>query len=135
MLNFILRLYFMLIWFNVSDGFFATPSIGDIAIDQRDPNIVYVGTGTDGLRSNIIEGKGMYKSIDAGATWEFMGLKNTAHIGAVEIHPNNHNVVFVAAIGNAFKPNSERGVYRTKNGGKSWEKVLFISGAFVTFQV
>ncbi len=114
-------------WKNVSDGYFATPSIGDVAVDQKDPNIVYVGTGSDGLRSNVITGKGMYKSVDAGETWEFVGLKNTGHIGAVEIHPTDNNTVFVAAIGNAFAANSERGVYRTKDGGKSWEKVLFIS--------
>ncbi|MDW3196266.1 MAG: hypothetical protein R8G66_28090 [Cytophagales bacterium] len=114
-------------WKNVSDGFFATPSIGDIAVDQKDPNIVYVGTGSDGLRSNVITGKGMYKSVDAGESWEFIGLKNTGHIGAVEIHPSDNNTVFVAAIGNAFAPNPERGVFRTKDGGKTWEKVLFIS--------
>lgn len=114
-------------WENVSDGFFATPSIGDIGVDQNDPNIVYVGTGSDGLRSNVITGKGMYKSVDAGTSWEFIGLKNTGHIGAVEIHPSDNNTVFVAAIGNAFSPNPERGVFRTKDGGKTWEKVLFIS--------
>lgn len=114
-------------WKNVSDGYFATPSIGAIAVDQSDPNIVYVGTGSDGLRSNVIAGKGMYRSVDAGATWEFIGLKNVGQIGAVEIHPDNSNIVFVAAIGNAFKPNSERGVFKTVDGGKSWEKVLFIS--------
>ncbi len=114
-------------WNNVSDGFFETPSIGDIAIDQRDPNIVYVGTGSDGLRSNVIPGKGMYKSIDGGENWQHIGLRNTGHIGAVEIHPQNHNIVFVAAIGNAFAPNSERGVYKTVDGGRSWSKVLFIS--------
>ena len=114
-------------WDNVSDGFFATPSIGDIAIDQRDPNVVYVGTGTDGLRSNIITGKGVYKSLDAGKTWDFVGLKNTGHIGAVEMHPDDNNTVFVAAIGNAFVPNTERGVFRTQDGGKTWKKVLYIS--------
>jgi photosystem II stability/assembly factor-like uncharacterized protein len=114
-------------WANVSDGFFATPSIGAIRVAQNDPNIVYVGTGSDGLRSNVITGKGVYKSVDAGKTWRHIGLDKTGQIGAVEIHPTNHNVVFVAAIGNAFAPNPERGVFRTKDGGKSWEKVLFIS--------
>jgi photosystem II stability/assembly factor-like uncharacterized protein len=114
-------------WHNVSDGYFSTPSIGAIRVAQNDPNIVYVGTGSDGLRSNVITGKGVYKSVDAGKSWKHIGLDKTGHIGAVEIHPENHNVVFVAAIGNAFAPNPERGVFRTKDGGKSWEKVLFIS--------
>ncbi|MFT4740650.1 MAG: photosystem II stability/assembly factor-like uncharacterized protein, partial [Marivirga sp.] len=96
-------------WNNVSDGFFKTPSIGAIAIDQKDPNIVYVGTGTDGLRSNVIEGYGVYKSNDGGTTWQHIGLPNVGQIGAVEIHPDNHNIVYVAAVGNAFKSNAERG--------------------------
>ena len=114
-------------WQVVSDGYFATPSIGDIAIAQNDPNIVYVGTGSDGLRSNVITGKGMYKSVDGGATWEHIGLTGTGHIGAVEIDPTNHNVVWVAAIGQAFAPNEERGVYKTADGGHTWERVLYIS--------
>lgn len=114
-------------WQNVSDGFFTTPSIGAIAVDQNDPNVVYVGTGSDGLRSNVIAGKGVYKSVDAGKTWQFVGLKNVGQIGAVEIHPDNNNIVYVAAIGNAFAPNPERGIFKTVDGGKTWEKVLFVS--------
>jgi len=114
-------------WNNVSDGYFETPSIGDIAVAQNDANIVYVGTGSDGLRSNIIVGKGMYKSIDGGETWDHIGLRQTGHIGAVEIDPTDHNVVWVAAIGQAFNANDERGVYKTADGGQTWEKVLFIS--------
>ena len=114
-------------WENVSDGFFDTPSIGSISVDQKDPNIVYVGTGTDGLRSNVIEGKGMYKSIDAGKTWKHIGLEKVGQIGAVEIHPDNHNIVYVAAIGNPFTPNPERGVYKTTDGGETWSKVFYIS--------
>lgn len=114
-------------WNVVSDGYFETPSIGDIAVAQNDANIVYVGTGSDGLRSNVITGKGMYKSIDGGATWEHIGLRETGHIGAVEIDPTNHNIVWVAAIGQAFNANEERGVYKTGDGGKSWNKVLYIS--------
>ena len=114
-------------WSNVSDGFFETPSIGAIEVAVNDPNIVYVGTGSDGIRSNIITGKGMYKSIDGGETWEHIGLDNVGQIGAVEIDPNNNNIVWVAAIGNAFKSNSERGIYKTMDGGISWEKVLFVS--------
>ncbi|MDX1665845.1 MAG: hypothetical protein R3350_01375, partial [Saprospiraceae bacterium] len=92
-----------------------------------DPDIIYVGTGSDGMRSNVITGKGVYKSTDAGKKWSFVGLEKTGQIGAVEIHPNDPNTVFVAAIGQAFGPNSERGVYRTKDGGESWEQVLFIA--------
>ena len=114
-------------WKNISDKYFETPSIGAIRVAQNDPNIVYVGTGSDGLRSNVITGKGVYKSIDAGKSWKNIGLRKTGHIGAVEIHPTDHNIVFVAAIGQAFAPNLERGVYRTKDGGISWEKVLHIS--------
>lgn len=114
-------------WKNISDGYFETPSIGAISVAQNDPNLIYVGTGSDGLRSNVITGKGVYKSIDAGKSWTHIGLKKTGQIGAVEIHPTDNQTVFVAAIGQAFQANSERGVYRTKNGGKDWEKVLFIS--------
>lgn len=114
-------------WKNVSDGFFSTPSIGSIEVAQNDPNVVYVGTGTDGLRSNTIEGRGMYKSIDGGENWEFIGLKDVGQIGAVRIHPLNHNIVYVAAIGKAFKASPERGIYKTTNGGKTWQKILFIS--------
>jgi photosystem II stability/assembly factor-like uncharacterized protein len=114
-------------WNNISDGFFETPSIGAIEVATNDPNIVYAGTGSDGLRSNVISGKGVYKSIDAGKTWEHIGLRNVGQIGAVEIDPTNNNIVWVAAIGNAFKANEERGIYKTVDGGQNWEKVFFIS--------
>lgn len=114
-------------WKNVSDGYFSTPSIGAISVAQNDPNIVYVGTGSDGLRSNVISGKGMYKSIDAGETWTPIGLDKVGQIGAVRIHPDNHNIVYVAAIGQAFNENINRGVYKTTDGGRSWQKVLYIS--------
>jgi len=114
-------------WSNVSDGYFATPSTGSIDVAPSDPNTVYVGTGSDGMRSNVITGKGVYKSTDAGKKWAHIGLEKTGQIGAVEVHPDNPDVVFVAAIGNAFAPNEERGVFRTKDGGKTWEKVLYIT--------
>jgi len=114
-------------WNNVSDGYFATPSIGDIAVAQNDANIVYVGTGSDGLRSNVIAGKGAYKSMDGGKTWTHIGLDNTGQIGAVEIDPRSNDTVYVAAIGSAFSPNEDRGLYKTTDGGATWEKVLYIS--------
>ncbi|NOS55454.1 MAG: glycosyl hydrolase, partial [Cyclobacteriaceae bacterium] len=111
-------------WKNVSDGFFQTPSIGAMQVVQHNPKIVYVGTGSDGIRSNVILGKGVYKSLDAGKTWKNIGLAKVGQIGAVEIHPRHADTVFVAAIGQPFQPNKERGVYRTRNGGKTWEQVL-----------
>ncbi len=114
-------------WKNISDGFFDTPSIGAIEVADNDANIIYVGTGSDGLRSNVIAGKGLYKSIDAGDTWEHIGLRKAGQIGAVEIDPTNSNVVWVAAIGNAFRANPERGIYKSTDGGQNWQKVLFIS--------
>ncbi len=114
-------------WSNISDGYFATPSIGAIRVAAYDPNVVYVGTGSDGMRSNVITGKGVYKSTDAGKTWEHVGLENTGQIGAVEIDPYNPDIAYVAAIGNAFAPNEERGIYKTMDGGKNWEKVLYIA--------
>jgi photosystem II stability/assembly factor-like uncharacterized protein len=114
-------------WKNISDGFFSTPSIGAISVAQNDPNIVYVGTGSDGLRSNVIAGKGIYKSIDGGENWKHIGLENVGQIGAVRIHPDNHNILYVAAIGQAFNDNPERGIYKTTDGGRSWKKVLYVS--------
>lgn len=114
-------------WSNVSDGFFATPSIGDIAVSQSDANVLYVGTGSDGLRSNVILGKGVYKSNDAGTTWTHLGLDAVGQIGAVEIDPRNNNVAWVAAIGQPFRANDERGVYKTEDGGQSWNRVFSIS--------
>lgn len=114
-------------WKNVSDGYFSTPSIGDINVFQPNPKIVYVGTGSDGIRSNIIIGKGVYKSTDAGKTWKHIGLEKVGQIGAVEIHPTHSDTVFVAAIGQPFNPNKERGVYRTHDGGKTWQQVLYLA--------
>ena len=114
-------------WHNVSDGYFKSPSIGAINVYQKNPNIVYVGTGSDGLRSNIIVGKGIYRSEDAGKTWDHLGLENVGQIGAVEIHPNDPNTIYVAAIGQPFKNNQERGLYKSMDGGKSWDKILYLS--------
>jgi len=112
---------------NISDGYFASPSIGAISVFQDDPSIIYVGTGSDGIRSNVIAGKGVYKTTDGGKTWDDIGLKDAGLIGAVEIHPENANIVFVAAIGQPFQPNEQRGVFRSLDGGKNWDKVLYHS--------
>lgn len=114
-------------WKNVSDGYFSTPSIGAIRVAPSDAKTIYVGTGSDGIRSNVITGKGVYKSTDAGKSWQHIGLEKTGQIGAVEIHPGDPNIAYVAAIGQAFNANPERGVYRTKDGGKNWEQVLYVS--------
>ncbi len=114
-------------WVNISDGFFATGSIGAMDVAESDPNVIYVGTGSDGIRSNVITGRGVYRSGDAGKTWSFVGLRNVGQIGAVVIHPVNADIVYVAAMGNAFAPTAERGVYRSTDGGSTWEHVLFVS--------
>ncbi len=114
-------------WRNVSDRFFGEGSIGAIDVAASDPNVVYVGTGSDGMRSNVSTGRGVYRSGDAGRTWTFVGLRDAGLIGAIRVDPRDANVAYVAAIGNAFKPNPERGVYRTRDGGKTWQRVLFVS--------
>jgi photosystem II stability/assembly factor-like uncharacterized protein/DNA-binding FrmR family transcriptional regulator len=100
-------------------------SIGAIAVAQSDHNVIYVGSGEACIRGNISYGNGVYKSIDAGKTWKNIGLKDTQHIGALIIDPRDPNVVFVAALGHAYGSNEERGVFRTTNGGATWQKVLY----------
>jgi photosystem II stability/assembly factor-like uncharacterized protein len=100
-------------------------SIGAIAVADSDPNVVYVGTGEACPRGNISYGDGIYKSVDAGRTWSNIGLKDTRHIGAVIVNPKNPDIVLVAALGHAYGPNEERGVFRTADGGRNWSKVLY----------
>ena len=114
-------------WTPIADGEIPLGSTGSIAVADSDPNIIYLGTGSDGVRSNVSTGRGVYKSINGGMTWKFMGLYNAGQIGAVRIHPTNPNIVWVAANGNVFKSNDERGVFKTTDGGETWRKVLFIS--------
>ena len=114
-------------WDNISDGYFETGSIGSIDVADADPNIVYVGTGSDGIRSNVIIGRGMYKSTDAGESWQHIGLREAGQIGSVVVHPTNPQVLYVAALGNPFGPNPQRGVFKSIDGGESWEHVLFVS--------
>src|SRR5688572_29975971 len=103
-------------WLPMSDRHFDVASIGAISVYDGDPNIVYVGTGSDGLRSNVSTGRGVYRSTDAGSTWSFIGLRDVGQIGAVRIHPTNPDIVYVSATGNIFKNNPERGVFRTRDG-------------------
>jgi len=114
-------------WHPITDGKVPLGSTGSIAVAESDPNIIYLGTGSDDIRSNVSTGRGVYKSTDGGDTWQFVGLYDAGQIGAVRIHPTNPNIVWVAAIGNAFKPNDQRGVFKTTDGGKTWRKVLYLS--------
>ena len=101
-------------------------SIGAIAVAPSDPNILYVGSGEACLRGNISYGDGVYKSTDAGKTWKNLGLKDSRHIGRVIVHPRNPDIALVAAFGHAFGPSSERGIFRTTDGGKTWNRVLYV---------
>ncbi len=102
-------------------------SIGSIAVADSDPNVIYVGTGEACIRGNISYGDGVYKSVDAGKTWTNIGLKDSRHIGKLIVYPTNPDVAFVAALGHAYGPNTERGIFRTRDGGKTWEKVLYVN--------
>jgi photosystem II stability/assembly factor-like uncharacterized protein/cation transport regulator ChaC len=113
-------------WTCISDGYFGG-SIGAVAVAESDPNVVYVGEGEQTLRGDVSSGWGVWKSTDAGKTWNYIGLEGTEHISRIRIHPKNPDWVYVAAIGNLWKPNGERGVYRSKDGGSNWEKILFVS--------
>jgi photosystem II stability/assembly factor-like uncharacterized protein len=114
-------------WHAVTDKALKTSSVGAIAVAPSNPDVVYVGMGETELRGNIIQGDGVYKSIDAGKTWTHIGLEPTQAIARIRVHPSNPNVVYVAALGNPYGRNPERGIYRSKDGGKNWDRVLFRS--------
>ena len=114
-------------WENISDGFFTSASIGAIEISQSDPNVIYVGTGEACIRGNLCQGDGVYKTTDGGRTWENIGLKDTQHISRIRIDPNDHNILYVSALGHAFGPNKERGIFKSVDGGNNWKKVLYKS--------
>ena len=116
-----------IIWENVSDGFFKRASVGAIAVSTSDPNVIYAGMGETTIRGNVSHGDGVYKSTDGGKTWTHLGLADTRNIAKVRIHPQNPDLVYVAALGHAHGPNPERGVYRSRDGGKTWEQILFRS--------
>jgi len=115
-------------WTNVSDGYFKTGSVGAVSVSESDPNVVYCGMGEHAPRGVMTSyGDGVYKSSDAGKTWRKIGLELTQHISRIVTHPKNPDIVFVAAEGALFGPTEERGIYKSVNGGKSWERVLYVN--------
>ena len=116
-----------LTWQPISDKDFRSGSIGAIEVAPSDPNVVYVGTGETPIRGDVSPGDGMYRSTDAGKTWTASGLRDAGQIGAIRVHPANADLVYVAVLGHVFGPNAERGVFRSRDGGRSWDKILFRS--------
>ncbi len=114
-------------WINVSDKFFKLGIVGALAVAQSDPNVVYAGTGEACIRGNAMPGEGVYRSVDAGKSWKFSGLKDAQTISKIIVHPGDENIVYAAAFGHVFGPNPDRGVYRSKDGGSNWEKILYKS--------
>lgn len=112
-------------WVNVSDGFLTSSSVGAIKVAPSDPNVIYAGMGECDIRGNAAGGDGMVRSLDAGKTWEYIGLQETFAIGKIAVHPQNSELVYAAAMGRFFGANAERGVFRSKNGGTTWEKILY----------
>ena len=115
-------------WRNVSDGFFNTSAVGALAVARSDSNVIYAGMGETTIRLDVSYGDGVYKSTDAGRTWTHMGLADTKHIGRICIHPTNPDVAYVAALGDIFGGNEARGVYRTRDGGATWDLILHRNG-------
>ena len=113
-------------WRNLTDGQIGAGGIGAIAVAPSDPNVLYAGTGSACIRGNVSPGIGAYRSRDAGETWEFIGLADAGQIGRIVVHPTDADLVWAAVLGNAFAPSPERGVFRSRDGGDSWEKVLFL---------
>ncbi|MBK8490959.1 MAG: glycosyl hydrolase [Saprospirales bacterium] len=114
-------------WENISDGFFQTGSVGAIAVAESDPNVLYVGMGEHAVRGVMTSsGDGIYKSTDAGKSWQHIGLENSRHIAEIRIHPTNPDLVYVAVQGELYAPSMDRGVYKSTDGGKTWRRVFFI---------
>jgi photosystem II stability/assembly factor-like uncharacterized protein len=112
-------------WEPISDGQFGTGSVGAIEVSESDPNVIYVGMGESPIRGNVSHGDGVYKSTDAGKTWKRVGLEDSRQISRVRIHPRNPDIVYVAAQGHVWGPNQQRGVFRSTDGGKTWQKLLY----------
>lgn len=113
-------------WDNISDKYFGG-SIGAVAVAESDPNVIYVGEGEQTLRNNVASGAGLWRSTDAGASWKSIGLQDSRHIARIRVHPKNADVLYVAALGNLWKPNEMRGVFRSMDGGQTWKKILYIN--------
>jgi photosystem II stability/assembly factor-like uncharacterized protein len=113
-------------WKNVSDGFFGG-SIGAVAVSSWDPNVIYVGGGEETVRGNVSSGNGMWKSTDAGRTWKHIGLDESRHVPRIRIHPKNPDLVYAAVLGNLFAPSDTRGIYRSKDGGATWQRIHFVN--------
>ena len=114
-------------WENISDGYFKTAAVGALALAPSDPNVIYVGMGETSIRGDVSHGDGVYKSTDGGQTWQHVGLADTHAISTIRVHPNDPDLVYVAALGHVWGPNPDRGVYRSKDGGATWELLLHIS--------
>ncbi|MGA9851800.1 MAG: glycosyl hydrolase [Gammaproteobacteria bacterium] len=114
-------------WQNISDGYFGNANIGAIAVAPSDASVIYVGTGESDIRNTTLTGDGMYKSTDAGKTWTQIGLADTHIISRIVVDPNNPDIVYVAAMGHVFASNTERGVYKSTDGGKTWKKILYVN--------
>lgn len=114
-------------WFPVTDGQISSSSIGAVTVAETNPDVVYIGGGETQLRGSITQGDGVYKTTDGGKTWKHLGLKETQAISRIRVDPTNENLVYVAALGHPYGENEERGVFRSKNGGETWEKVLYVS--------
>src|SRR3954453_11197763 len=114
-------------WLNISDGQLPVGSMGAIDVAPSDPKVIYAGTGSSKIRSNVSIGRGIYRSTDAGVNWTFSGLRDAGQIATIRIHPANPDLVYVASIGNPFAANKDRGVFRTSDGGKTWTNVLHVS--------
>ncbi|HEY7627610.1 MAG TPA: hypothetical protein VH761_11100, partial [Ilumatobacteraceae bacterium] len=114
-------------WECVTDGFLTTASIGALAVAPSDGNVIYAGTGESTIRIDVTHGDGVYKSTDAGLTWRHVGLPESRHIGEIRVHPDDPDTVYVAALGHSAKDNPERGLYRSRDGGETWELVLHVS--------
>lgn len=112
-------------WKPVTDGQIKSSSVGAVAVSESNPDIVYIGMGETELRGNIMQGDGVYKSVDAGKTWTHIGLTDSQAISRIRIHPTNPDIVYVSALGHPYGPNAERGVFRSKDGGKTWQKILY----------